>query len=78
MAYVVSDRWMFTGDTVWLRDGRASPNPAWFNRDNKALRDSLHRLATLDGVEGIFTAHSGATWDVARAMEPWQDGELHP
>jgi len=72
-SYVLGGRLLFTGDTVRLRRGRALPFPACFNRDDRALRASLRRLATLTGIERLLSAHTGAAHDVAAAFANWRD-----
>lgn len=73
ISYVVAGTLLFTGDTLRLRHGRALPFHACCNRDGQALRASLRRLAGLVGIERLYSAHSGATREVAAAFAGWRD-----
>lgn len=72
MAYVVEGGGLFTGDAIWLRAGMAQPNPSWFNRENGSLRESLGRLARLEGLGGLYTGHTGWAPDAAHALQSWR------
>jgi glyoxylase-like metal-dependent hydrolase (beta-lactamase superfamily II) len=68
VSYLAGERFLFSGDVIRLRQGEASPFPFCFNRDSRAIARSVHKLAGLDGIECLFTAHSGFTADVAHAF----------
>jgi len=71
MSYLVNGHALFTGDTIALRNGRAHPFYRIINMDTPRLRRSIARLARLEGVDLLCTAHTGYTRDVAGAMEAW-------
>jgi len=63
VSYLVDDRLLFSGDTIRLKNGVASPNLQIFSTDLPAQRASIAKLAALPGVEALFTAHRGWTTD---------------
>jgi len=73
VSYVIEERFLFTGDTLRLRRGRAVPFMPWFSRDRKALARSMRRLAGIGGMEWLLTSHTGATRDVDAAFRPWRE-----
>lgn len=69
MCYVAEDRYLFTGDAMSLKDGKAGPFPDLFNMDSPRALQSQKRLTELTGVKYIFTAHHGFTGDAAGAFD---------
>jgi len=73
VSYLAGDRFLFSGDVIRLRQGEAFPFPFWFNRDSRALAQSVRKLAGLNGIECLLTAHNGFTADVAHAFRRWRE-----
>jgi glyoxylase-like metal-dependent hydrolase (beta-lactamase superfamily II) len=73
VSYLAGERFLFSGDVIRLRKGNAFPFPFWFNRDSRALAQSVRKLAGLNGIECLMTAHSGFTSDVAHAFRRWRE-----
>ncbi len=71
LSYLANDRFLFTGDTIRLQAGEVCPFPFWLNKDNRALAESIRRLAALEGTELILTAHTGYSAVPARAFRRW-------
>jgi len=69
MCYVVDDRYLFTGDTMSLVNGRAGIFSTFFNMDTPTQRKSLEKIGALAGIAYIFTAHHGITDDYGKAFE---------
>jgi hydroxyacylglutathione hydrolase len=69
MSFVVNDRVLFSGDTLALRNGRVYPFYRLFNKDTATQRESIRKLASLQGIDLLCTAHTGCTRDYARAMQ---------
>jgi hydroxyacylglutathione hydrolase len=69
MCYVVDDRYLFTGDTMSLMNGRAGLFSDFFNMDSAAQRESLRRIGALPGITYVFTGHHGITDDYEKAFE---------
>lgn len=73
MSFVVNDRVLFSGDTLTLRNGRVYTFYRLLNKDTATQAKSIRRLASLQGVELLCTAHTGYTEDYARAMRCWRE-----
>ncbi len=72
MCYLVNGKYLFTGDTLSLKNGRAGTFNDLFNMDTNRQKSSLKKLAGLSGIEYIFTAHYGYTDNFQKAFEPWK------
>jgi len=59
VSYLIKGSLLFTGDSISLKDGKARPFVRFFNMNNTAQRESMARLAGLDGVGAVFTGHYG-------------------
>jgi glyoxylase-like metal-dependent hydrolase (beta-lactamase superfamily II) len=71
--YLIDGKYLFTGDTLSLQNGRAEEFIKAFNMDSETRKISMGKLAQLSGVKSIFTAHHGYTDDFARAFENWKN-----
>jgi glyoxylase-like metal-dependent hydrolase (beta-lactamase superfamily II) len=60
-AYLVNDKYLFTGDIVSLKDGKIAPIPAFFDMDSKQAVQSHEIIRHLPAAEYIFTGHWGYT-----------------
>lgn len=72
MSYLVENRYLFTGDTLSLKEGKAALFNGIFNMDSELQGESIRKLACIAGVEYLFTAHYGYTDDFNGAMERWR------
>jgi glyoxylase-like metal-dependent hydrolase (beta-lactamase superfamily II) len=72
-SYLAGERFLFSGDVIRLRQGEAFPFPFWFNRDSRALAQSVRKLAGLIGIGCLLTAHTGFTADPAQAFHRWRE-----
>ncbi len=72
-SYVINDRLLFTGDTLRIRRGEAIPFWPWLGGRRAAIEQSLHRLARLEGVTRLLTAHTGTTRDLTTAFRRWRE-----
>jgi len=68
MSYVIDGRYLFTGDTLSLKNGYAGLFSDFFNMDSPAQIESLRRISSLPGIEYVFTAHHGYTDDYGKAF----------
>jgi glyoxylase-like metal-dependent hydrolase (beta-lactamase superfamily II) len=73
--YLVDGAFLFTGDAVALRSGEARTFLTWLPSAAAAASESLRRLARLDGIRAVFTAHHGVTTDPACAFRRWREPE---
>jgi hydroxyacylglutathione hydrolase len=71
--YLVDGQFLFTGDTMSLKSGRADIFSRTINMDNDAQRESLKKLAGLTGVRTIFTAHFGMSDSFEKAFEGFKE-----
>ncbi|MDR0293835.1 MAG: MBL fold metallo-hydrolase [Oscillospiraceae bacterium] len=71
--YIVNGRFLFTGDTMNLKNGAAVPYNAVFNMNGGEQRRSLRRLAALENIEVVFTMHTGYTTDFEAAFSRWAE-----
>ncbi|MBN1287888.1 MAG: MBL fold metallo-hydrolase [Anaerolineae bacterium] len=71
-AYLVNGDTLFTGDTLSLRDGCATVFPRIISMDSATQCESIRKLAELEGVKLVCTAHTGCTEDFAAAMQGWK------
>jgi glyoxylase-like metal-dependent hydrolase (beta-lactamase superfamily II) len=68
MAYLVNDKYLFTGDILSLKEGRIAPIPAIVNMDNSQAIKSMDIIRHIPAAEYIFTAHWGYTDDYKTAV----------
>jgi hydroxyacylglutathione hydrolase len=73
-SYLVAGKWLFTGDTIRLSRGRAIPFLRFINMDTATEVRSIRKLAELEGVELLATAHHGASRNYQAAMRAWRIG----
>lgn len=84
MSYLVDESILFTGDTVPLKEGKVRPFSKMRPRDmirfhslvasmdTAAQRESVKRLAKLQNISLMATAHTGFTSDFQYAMRDWE------
>lgn len=68
MAYLINDKYLFTGDILSLKDGKIAPIPEFFNMDNVQALKSMDIIRHIPTAEYIFTAHWGYTNDYKMAI----------
>jgi hydroxyacylglutathione hydrolase len=71
VSYIIEDHLLFSGDTLRLKHGKVLPFLPWFNQDNKALNQSIHKLAGIKAIECLLTAHNGVGRDPQAAFAQW-------
>lgn len=71
--YVVDGRFLFTGDALRLRRGEVARFPSKYNHDREAVKCSIRKLARIEGIECLLTAHTGTTCDVEAAFQEWRE-----
>ena len=67
-AYLVNDKYLFTGDIASLKNGKITPIPAIINMDEKQAVKSMETLRHIPAAEYIFTSHWGYTDDYNTAI----------
>jgi hydroxyacylglutathione hydrolase len=73
MCYLINNNYLFTGDSLGIKNGKVKEFNKIFNMDTQTQRLSLGNLADLSGVEYVFTAHYGFTDDFQKAFENWKN-----
>ena len=68
MAYLVNDKYLFTGDILSLNDGKIAAIPKFFDMDHAQAVQSLEIIQNIPTAEFIFTAHWGYTDDFQKAI----------
>jgi glyoxylase-like metal-dependent hydrolase (beta-lactamase superfamily II) len=72
MCYLINDEILVCGDTLILKDGRVRVLWPVYNMDTERERTSIRKLAALENIGLMVTAHSGGTTDYAYAMREWK------
>ena len=70
MSFLVNERYLFTGDAMSLRSGRAARMVHLFDMDNNQARESISKIATIPA-QYIFTSHHGYSDNLAFVFENW-------
>ena len=73
MSYLINDIWLFTGDSMSLKEGKVLAFNDVFNMDSKTQETSLNMLSHVAGVSYIFTAHYGFTKAFPYSFDRWKD-----
>jgi hydroxyacylglutathione hydrolase len=73
MSFLVNNHVLFSGDTLTLRNGQAHPFYFLVNKDTATQRKAIRKLASLQDIDLLCTAHTGCTRDYARAMQYWRE-----
>jgi len=71
VCYLINDKYLFTGDTLSLKNGKVDLFNSFFNTDDEIQRLSIYKLAEVVAPEYIFTAHYGYSNDPATAFVDW-------
>ena len=71
--FLVNGQFLFTGDSMSLKSGRAGIFSQAINMDSEAQLESLKKLSKLEGVKTIFTAHHGYSDFFKEAFEDFME-----
>jgi hydroxyacylglutathione hydrolase len=71
MCYLIDDQYLFIGDTMSLKAGKADLFNNLFNMDSDRQRRSLNRLKGIPNVKYIFSSHHGFADNYEKALEAW-------
>ena len=69
MAYLVNNKYLFSGDMFSLKDGKIAPTPAMINMDAKQAVKSMEIMRHIPTAKYIFTSHWGFTDDYKMAIK---------
>lgn len=65
------DESLFTGDLCIIIDGKVHPMVEVFTEDTAMNSMSIQKIAGMKNINQIYTAHSGYTTDLDKALEMW-------
>ena len=68
-AYLVNDKYLFTGDIASLKNGKIASIPAFFDMDTEQAVKSHEIIRHIPTAEYIFTGHWGYTNDYKTAVK---------
>jgi hydroxyacylglutathione hydrolase len=71
-AYVVNGKYLFTGDTLSLKNGHVALFNDFFNMDSAREAESISSLKKLTGIESIYTAHYDMSDNFKKVFENWK------
>lgn len=72
VSYLINGHILIGGDVIILLDGQAEPFYQTWNMDHVQVKHSVKKLARLDGISILCTAHTQCTTDFAAAMQQWR------
>jgi hydroxyacylglutathione hydrolase len=79
LSYLVNDTVLFTGDTLNLQNGLVHTFYRLLSMDAATQRESIKKLARLQNISLLCTAHTGCTTDWDCVMRYWREkGGTHP
>lgn len=61
MAYLINEKYLFTGDILSLKNSKIAPIPAIFDMNRKQAVQSIEIIRRIPSAEYIFTGHWGYT-----------------
>lgn len=71
MSYRIGES-LFTGDLCMIIDGQVRPMIRIFTEDMDMDAASIRKIAGLPDIKRIYTAHTGYTIDLDKALKPWR------
>lgn len=61
MSYLINRKFLFVGDTIYLKNSKATTGNSFFNMDIGTQTQSIKKISQLQDVSLLFTGHSGIT-----------------
>jgi hypothetical protein len=68
----VDGKYLFSGDSFGLKDGKVKPFIWFFNMDGDEHKRSIKKISQLQNIEAVFTGHHGYTNDFTKAFDGWR------
>ena len=69
MCYLIDDIYLFTGDTISLKNGRAETFIKIYNMDTEMQKDSIKKLIKFPLAKYVITAHHGFSDNYKKCFE---------
>lgn len=76
MSYILDDKYLFVGDTLSLKNGQVGLFNSLFNMNDDIQKESIEKLAKIENVEYVFTAHYGFTDNCREAFRIYNNAYL--
>lgn len=73
VSYIVDGKHLFVGDALNLKDGRAVMDRRILQMNRRLQEDSIRKLAKLNNIDTLLTAHTGFTEEFDVAMSRWRE-----
>ena len=71
VSYIINDKYLFTGDSIAIVDGKAVTFNDFFNMDSRQQEENIPRISLLDNIELILTAHYGMSNNYDALFSGW-------
>ncbi|MFO7796516.1 MAG: MBL fold metallo-hydrolase [Promethearchaeati archaeon] len=71
-AYLVDEKFLFTGDLLRLKDGKVKAFIKIICHDFDDVNSSIKKIAKLENIEILLTAHTGYTTKFNQAIKKWK------
>jgi len=72
VCYIVDGKYLFSGDNFGIKNDKATLFIRFFNMDSNEQKKSIKKIAGLQGIEAILTAHHGYSLDFTGVFKDWQ------
>lgn len=72
MSYLINDKILFVGDLLLFKNGEAEQFYYVWNKSHQVNKESIKKIAQLDGVEIICTAHSKCSFEFDKVLKKWK------
>ncbi|WP_371803710.1 MBL fold metallo-hydrolase [Candidatus Lokiarchaeum ossiferum] len=71
-SFLLNNCYLFTGDTLTLHNGEVHTFYKFITMDMDSQKASIRKLAHLENIRYLFSAHTQFTADFGRAMQNWK------
>ena len=61
VCYLIDGKYLFSGDTLSLRDGKVGLFNSTFNKSDEVQKADIQKLSGISGIRYVFSAHYGFT-----------------
>lgn len=70
--YLIDNEYLFSGDLLRLKAGKVKPFFKLISADFDQLLESIRKVAKIENVKMLFTAHTGYTTEFDNAIDKWK------
>jgi len=71
-SYLIDGKYLFSGDLLRLKAGKVKPFFKIISTDFEQLLESIRKVAKIENVKMLLTAHTGYTTEFDKAIEKWK------